>query len=1530
MRRLLPLCVVAVSLFVPWGMGAQELYWEAPHVMGREGARFIQGDTGGGLAVIGWEEFYRRGSSRVIGVFVSAFRAGGQWSEPSLVTEVPFVGDETAIYSLLVDRRGRVFVALTYDERTTRLFISEDGGSSFSSFDMGAGFDVSVGPRLFETQDGGYLLFVNQSIEDSLSLFYARSSDGRTWSSFAKLEERRELELNFLPAHASWRGREYVVYQSFGLSERGTYQLYCKVSTDGGRTWSPAVPLTHGEDPQVPDAAFQDFDNQRPFLAVVDDRLYLIWERTYARNPTQIYLLELTSEGAPAGPMERISSGDYAHYAPRIFPYRGRPYVLWLDTGKGEEHVRLAYRVGLDWRSRDLSPTGVRALFPFPLLIDDDLFIFWEQRQGPRSRIVFLEPDRSVSPPRIAAEGVRDGARSRTRSVRIRWSVPSDSSGIAGFSYVWSQDPSAPVPHRLMVLEDTTEVTVEAVEDGPWYFRIIAQDYAGNWSEPATFSYILDTSPPGKVVFEPLPYDEEGFLPSNTFSVSWTPPPDEPVAGYSYRLEYVRPNRSDELVSFREEGQPGDEEPVRWMEPELPEGWSPSPPPAYVMTEDPILSFRNLDNGLWALSVRAVDTVGNAGPPQVVFFRLNKYVPVTYITYVDARKDDLGRVALTIHGRGFAEGGEVHTIFLDEDGKEPYHYVFSLERGEFTVRSDRVIAGPVIDNPDEGRYYVGVIHPTRGRSITGRPLIALEPGGTVKIGYFGDYSLPVTLLPVPRYSISSGTVAVVLVMLTLLVVSGVAGFQLAGVMREQSLLTAQARALVKGMRLPGLTKQEVVRMRRRGMSLRVKFTLLFTVLVITVVLLVAIPLGAYMISTQERSLARALKERTEVLLESLASGARTYLPSQSTLELLQLPAQISAMEEALSATITGFAGLEPDAPEIVWASNDSQIASRIDTPELVPGESVLTDDVTPLRIELVRTLNERAREALGDLPRQIDSLGREALALATRTDEASRMRLQDLQETIRTLDARMRAVLQQVGNVVGSVPTFDPEDLDYGTTTYTFFKPVLYRVRGEDAYVRGMVRLTISTERIIQEVASSRAALIRITALITVAALLLGIGGALLLSAITVNPIKKLVAGVEVIRDTEDKEKLADHVIEVKSRDELALLAETINEMTQGLVKAAAANKELIVGKEVQKMFIPLRKDEAGRKLTTAEEEDERVSLFGYYEGAKGVSGDYFYYQKVDREHYAFIKCDVAGKGVPAALIMVEVATIFLNYCQNLDVRRDGVHLDRLLSEINDLIAGREFKGRFAAMTVGLYNERTGRCFVSNAGDTLLHYFSAAERHLKEVRLPTAPAAGVFDSSLVEMQGGFKQISLQLSPGDILILFTDGLEEAQRVIKNPDYTPHTVTEEEIASGKVPSYLRPGEETEEFGLERIRAVVETIARKGTYRLIRVLDPDPVELVFDFSSLSSTARDMVLGLLAVEKVFRLYRDPATGPSDVVVVDRAVDEYLRRTFLQYGLYFRDPEPDPERPEYLIYRNLKEDEQYDDLTVLALQRKG
>ena len=465
--------------------------------------------------------------------------------------------------------------------------------------------------------------------------------------------------------------------------------------------------------------------------------------------------------------------------------------------------------------------------------------------------------------------------------------------------------------------------------------------------------------------------------------------------------------------------------------------------------------------------------------------------------------------------------------------------------------------------------------------------------------------------------------------------------------------------------------------------------------------------------------------------------------------------------------------------------------------------------------------------------------------------------------------------------------------------------------------------MEISTASALETLSITIRTLVFTTAVVALLAIAIGIGGALILASVIVSPLIKLVSHVEKISATEDKEKLEGQDIIVKSRDEIGLLGNTINEMTHGLVKAAAASKDLSVGKEIQKMFLPLETDEKGTKLSTGILKEKNISFFGYYEGAKGVSGDYFDYIRLDDRYYAVIKCDIAGKGVSAALIMVEVATLFQNYFKTWNYSSEGLKIDRLVSLINDTIESRGFNGRFAAFTLIIIDSISLNAFFCNAGDNLVHIFKKKTGKMELIRLPQVSAAGVFPSDLIQMKGGFPVVKYQLEKGDVLFLYTDGIEESKRFFRDSQFEVMNVVKESNIPGG-------GEEcidNEELGMERVHRIIEAVFSKQKYVLNKIHNPRKEELKFDFSSLDGSLEDAVMALVSVEKIFRIYKDFNSTEEDLVNVDKKVDSFLKRTFKSYDFYCGTKKEDSEHKEYLYYTGIKEDEQYDDLTILGIE---
>ncbi|MBN1686945.1 MAG: SpoIIE family protein phosphatase [Spirochaetales bacterium] len=1536
LRRALTLVVLILgSSFLVHGQTlGTGIFWDNPKVFVPTPARHFQATSTGNEVILAWQESSRTGEDEgEIYLHLKSSTDGAGWRQfPRAVGPFAYVGEEVRIYSLAASGDGTAYLAVSSDKQLIDVYKLPPGEEAMEKVASIAMDATTVAPTLYTGSGGGLLLFATQEVNttdvsgrpvQTTGIVYARSADGSAWSAPQLFVQDPAVRttLHFLPRHAAVGDRDYVVFQAWVSDpqlNRQSNQLYLKMSDDGGESWTSAVRLTDFSEfvsgsERIPGA----FNNENPFLYPLEDRIILTWERRIDSPRPQVYYGELDTQGSFLAKPEPVTRSVRSHRAPRAFAYQDRIYLLWFDNRGGADHVVLAYRTGIVWNDFDLSESvqGI-SQFAVPYVLNGDLYILWENRREQESSIVLLGPDRFAPSPTVSASNFTPGRRHAQDSYAVTWNLPEDSSRLEGFSVLWSQNPDdAPEREVAYGINERYAQTV-LDQDGTWYVHVAAKDRAGNWSQPARLSVFRDTTPPGVVVFDEPELDNAGFLVSNTYTFGWKNPPDVDIAGYSYRFQLLFTDT--QVSSFT---------PV-----------SLEAPAAGINITEPRAAISNRDNGLWALSVAAIDTVGNTGEPETLFFRLDKYVPVTYITSIRAIEDDIGRLEVSILGRGFAAGGYIRQIILDSDKQgPPWDYAYRFDTGAYQVVDDRTIRGLVLQGLSEGDYWVGVDHPLRGVHFAPAEL-AVKPMGKIKFGDFAFRTpLRIYLTPGSRYSVSFNIITAIAMMTFLAFLLVFSLHRVAILAREGRMLQVEVRKLLTEQLPERQRLQRIAQMKKKGFGLRLKFSMVTIMLVIATVLLVSFPLTILMTGNQEQLLAEGLEDKAGLMLESAASGARTYLPdaADQALQLVLLPRLTEGVDETQYLTVTGEGIDGAPGYDYVWATNDPAVGRKINTPELNLGVSRLQDDVSPLVEALAAGIETEASQRVTALREEVDELQARALeiALASETGILTAEQQREVDVLSDQIKERRDAItneLLDVGNLVLTYPEYSAQKLSRENTDYVFYKPVVYMQQNDNRYFHGMVRLGVSTVKILNQIEAATRSLIIATGIIALIAVGIGIASALVLSSIIIRPIRKLVQGVEVIRDTEDKEELRSHVIDIRTRDEIAALADTVNQMTVGLVAAAAANKDLILGKDTQKMFTPLKLAPDGkRKLTTAEELTEKIEFFGYYEGAKGVSGDYFDFAKLDDQHYAIIKCDVAGKGVPASLIMVEVATIFLDYFRNWSMKSEGIHLERLVYRINDLVEQRGFQGRFAALLVVIMNIQTGATYFCNAGDKFVHIYDAAAGKTVTKSLPEAPATGVFPSDMVEMGAGFKQIPHVMKSGDCLLLFTDGVEEDKRYFRNEQFQIITCQEENLGEDGRHGTHGVGEDNEEFGIPRIYALVDAVMKGGTYKLEKYHNPIAgEELNFDFSGCQKTVKEAVLAMAALDKVFRLNPDPSAGPGDRIRVDINIDQFLKEHFLEYSRYFQSPTPDEQFPEYVYYTNLKEDDQYDDLTILGIRK--
>jgi len=1498
---------------------AEDFYWEEAQIFNSREGTFPVSAHSKTFSVVAWQSVAANtGSGGSINVNLAVKETAGNWDQKgSIAGPYAFLGTEPSILSMVIDNRDRIIIAAATGNAQTEILISDDKGSTFTRQIVNMDADNSVAPRLYVRADGGYLLFVGRGRAQSLTIFYSRSDDGVNWSTFEHFVTETNLSFNFLPTHSSAGRRDIVFFQSrlSGVETMATFQLFYKISDNGGRTWTEARRFTTFNDPVMQtQAAANSFDNQRPHLTRFGDNLLLVWERRFSNQSPQIYSAIINSSGIIFGTAERVNSSDAFCQNPIGFIYNNTPAVVWFDTRSGNNRIILAQRREFNWQNFPLSGVALESSFARPVVTEEGLYLFWQVTSRDTSRIYILAPDYSVLSPRVSAVNFTPSRAGRTERPRVTWTIPSDTSGIAGFSYIWSQDERAVPPNEVMVynIGNTSNLYREltADNDGAWYFKVTAQDYAGNWSQPAQTMYYRKGTPPPPVTIVHPETDEQGFLRSNTFNILWEPSSDHFTEGYTWNLQFLG------LAAN--------------IDPESHHGnFNFSSPPSGILGTSLSANYVNLDNGVWAFTVSAIDSAGNIGHPARIIFRTNKFIPYTSVSNVEASQDEQGVLTIRVTGRGFSTNGEVTSVALVREGRND-----QVTRN-FNIASDREINGIVFDNIEEGRYSLKLTHSGRGEHIAGS-FIPVARTGTVK---FGDYSREwrtswqlqsnrlITFNPVIVLF------AILIIFCAIIMIAAVRG--IGSVITESALIKQETLAIITGDLMPMEKKQKIVKIQKRGRGLRFKLASFTIVLVILVVIMISTPMYVIMTQRQQTTLLEGLMDRATVLLEGIASGTRTALPTavssggqRGIIDLMYLPAQSSAISEANYITITGY-GINTTFTDSVWASNDPNLEEKIDTSEYRFGISRINDVLSPFYNEFAAEINLKAQTEAGELSRSIRDLYREGMELALDISEEGERRRADMQVTITAQEVRLNEILTEIAGEIRSYPAFSTTQLPSdGNRTFIFYKPIMYRQNADDNFYRGMVRLEVSLDSIMERLYSEQRTLLTTIGIVALAVLLIGMIGAFTFAAVIIRPIRKLVRHIEIIRDTEDKTKLAGADINIATKDEIAILGNTINDMTHNLVKAALAASDLSIGKEIQKKFIPLEMDNQGNKQTSGFKSTKNLRFFGYYEGAKGVSGDYFDYRDLDGRYFAIIKCDVAGKGIPAALIMIQVATMFLNYFKQWKPNAKGMHIEEVVYQINDFIETLGFKGRFAAFTLCLFDSETGVVRFCNAGDNIVHLYSVSEKKLKTITLPQTPATGVLPNFMIESTGGYQVQTIQVDKGDILLLYTDGIEEAKRKFRNPEFKEITCTEGPVDTPHENHLC--GQADEEMSPERVEAIINAVMAKEVYTLRKFHNPEgEVELQFDFSTCDGRVEDVIMAMVSVEKMFRCYKPANAGEESRVLVDKKVDEFLKGHFLQYRKYCLHTREFPENPAYMYYTHVKEDEQYDDLTILGIIRK-
>ena len=249
-----------------------------------------------------------------------------------------------------------------------------------------------------------------------------------------------------------------------------------------------------------------------------------------------------------------------------------------------------------------------------------------------------------------------------------------------------------------------------------------------------------------------------------------------------------------------------------------------------------------------------------------------------------------------------------------------------------------------------------------------------------------------------------------------------------------------------------------------------------------------------------------------------------------------------------------------------------------------------------------------------------------------------------------------------------------------------------------------------------------------------------------------VEPIQKLSEGVREISGGN-----LDKKINIKTGDELEGLANSVNVMTDEL-KNYMANLEKVTAAEER---IATELKVATNIQLSALPHDfpshEAFEIYATMHAAKEVGGDFYDFYMLDENHLMMTIADVSGKGVPAALFMMQGKTILKNLAMTMQSPDDLAAVMALAN--NQLCQGND-EMMFITVFIAMLDLKTGKLIYVNGGHNPPMLYRDAEKKFHYMNVEQNCVLGLMD----EMD--FVQQETQMNHGDIIYLYTDGVTEA--------------------------------------------------------------------------------------------------------------------------------------------------------------------
>ena len=168
------------------------------------------------------------------------------------------------------------------------------------------------------------------------------------------------------------------------------------------------------------------------------------------------------------------------------------------------------------------------------------------------------------------------------------------------------------------------------------------------------------------------------------------------------------------------------------------------------------------------------------------------------------------------------------------------------------------------------------------------------------------------------------------------------------------------------------------------------------------------------------------------------------------------------------------------------------------------------------------------------------------------------------------------------------------------------------------------------------------------------------------------------------------------------------------------------------------------------------EGEGSRCEISALMRTAKEVGGDFYDFYRLDDTHTLFLVADVSGKGIPAAMFMMQGISSIKDFALS------GMNVKDIMCHTNDSLCAHNGENLFITCWAGILDESTGVVEVVNAGHNL-PVLKKADGTTSFVNLRSGLPLASFEGF------NYRPKQFVLEPGDTLFLYTDGVTEAENL-----------------------------------------------------------------------------------------------------------------------------------------------------------------